>query len=155
MGPCRLKTISHRGYINGPDDQLENNPIHIKKLFESGVDVEIDVWYINDNFYLGHNKPKYEVSIQFLTDSRLWCHAKNIAALEKMLEIGAHCFWHQEDEYTLTSKGFIWAYPGCLTPKNNSVFLFPERYPEIDTNNFMFVCTDYINLKGEVNARNY
>ena len=147
--------ISHRGYQDGEDPLLENNPRQISKLLSLGINVEIDVWYINDGFYLGHDKPKYEVSEQFLTDSRLWCHAKNIAALEKMLEIGAHCFWHQEDKYTLTSKGFIWAYPGCLTPKNNSVFLFPERYPEIEATNFMFVCTDYINLKGEVNARNY
>ena len=150
-----MKLIAHRGNITCKNPERENTIEYIKEALRYGVDVEIDVWYINNIFYLGHDSPKYEVTKQFLTDSKLWCHAKNIAALEKMLEIGAHCFWHQEDEYTLTSKGFIWAYPGCLTPKNNSVFLFPERYPEIDTSNFMFVCTDYINLKGEVNARNY
>jgi hypothetical protein len=24
---------------------------------------------------------------------------------------GIHCFWHQDDTYTLTSKGFVWCYP--------------------------------------------
>jgi hypothetical protein len=32
-----------------------------------------------------------------------------------MLEAGLHCFWHQEDYYTLTSKGIIWAYPNHYT----------------------------------------
>lgn len=150
-----MKIISHRGYVNGPDNSLENNPAHIKKIIETGVDTEVDVWYVNDSFFLGHDNPKYEVTKQFLTDSRLWCHAKNILALEKMLEIGAHCFWHQEDEYTLTSKGYIWAYPGVLTPKVKSVFLFPERYPGINIKDFMFICTDYIYKIGELNGRSY
>ena len=120
-----MKIISHRGYINGPDATIENNPAHIKKIIETGIDAEIDVWYINNRFFLGHDEPRYEVSDNFLLDSRLWCHAKNISSLVNLLKIGAHCFWHQEDDYTLTSKGFIWAYPGVQTPKSNSVFLFP------------------------------
>ena len=28
-----------------------------------------------------------------------------------MITSNIHCFWHQEDNYTITSKGFIWAYP--------------------------------------------
>jgi hypothetical protein len=149
VGTCRLKIISHRGYVDGPDPNIENNPMHIERLIKNSIDVEVDVWFLNDRFCLGHDKPRYGVSPEFLTSSRLWCHAKNISALEKMLEIGAHCFWHEEDQYTLTSKGYIWAYPGCITPKTNSVFLFPERYPEIDTTDFAFICTDYIYNKGE------
>jgi hypothetical protein len=29
-----------------------------------------------------------------------------------MLSNGVHCFWHQEDDYTLTSHGLVWIYPG-------------------------------------------
>ena len=35
-------------------------------------------------------------------------------------------FWHQEDDYTLTSQGYIWTYPGkSLT--SNSVMVLPEQ----------------------------
>ena len=29
-----------------------------------------------------------------------------------MSKMNCHYFWHQEDDYTITSKGIIWAYPG-------------------------------------------
>ena len=35
--------ISHRGYISGVDEKLENNPDNISKLLKSNIHVEIDV----------------------------------------------------------------------------------------------------------------
>jgi hypothetical protein len=34
-------------------------------------------------------------------------------------------FFHQEDDITLTSKGYIWAYPG-KQPIKNSIAVMPE-----------------------------
>ena len=51
--------ISHRGYVNGVDEKLENNPNNITRLLEKNIHVEIDVRYHNDSFYLGHDDPKY------------------------------------------------------------------------------------------------
>ena len=76
--------ISHRGYINGIDDKLENNPDNITKLLKNNVHVEIDVRYHNDNFYLGHDEPKYKISSDFLEHKNLWCHAKDFKTLDQI-----------------------------------------------------------------------
>ena len=104
--------ISHRGYINGVDEKLENNPDNILKLLKSNIHVEIDVRYHNDNFYLGHDEPKYKISSDFLKHKNLWCHAKDFKTLDQIRKVDCHYFWHQEDDYTLTSEGYVWVYPG-------------------------------------------
>ena len=103
--------ISHRGNINGINKKLENSPKDINNAINKGYDVEVDVWY-TDNFYLGHDKPEYKISKSFLENKNLWCHAKNLKALEKLQKLKTKYFWHQEDDYTLTSNGYIWTYPG-------------------------------------------
>jgi hypothetical protein len=57
-------------------------------------------------------------------------------------------FWHENDKYTLTSKGYIWTYPGQLF-ENNSVIVMPESNPNIDFNvlkmyNCFGICSDYV-----------
>lgn len=137
--------ISHRGYINGPDDILENNPKHIQTLLNKGVDVEIDVWLIDKKIYLGHDKPLHAVTKKFLTHKNLWCHAKNLEALSALLKLKTICFWHQEDNYTLTSNNYIWTYPNILVNKDCII---------VDTSPGWFnkhykcagVCVDYLKL---------
>ena len=132
--------ISHRGYENGPNELLENNPQQIRKILAENMQVEIDVTY-DDGYYLGHDYKKYKVDLQFLKQDGLWCHAKNIAALSLMLKNNIHCFWHQQDDYTITSRGFIWAYPGKpLVPM--SVCVLPELKKQ-DYNMCYAICTDY------------
>ena len=55
--------ISHRGYINGVDEKIENNPNNIAELLEKNIHVEVDVRYYNDSFYLGHDDPKYKIDV--------------------------------------------------------------------------------------------
>ena len=58
-----------------------------------------------------------------------------------------HCFWHQEDDVTLTSKGFMWTYPGKpLTDK--SICVLPEKNNQIPKK-ALGICSDCI-----VNYRN-
>lgn len=140
-----MKIISHRAYVNGEDPDIENHPVAIQALLDSGLHVEIDVWYIDGNYLLGHDSPKYQIQESFLKQEGLWCHAKNKYALEQMLASEVHCFWHQQDDYTITSRGYIWAYPSKETSGNNTVLLFPERHPEIEYSKYDFICTDYVN----------
>ena len=107
----KMILIAHRGNLLGPKPSLENHPSYIMKAILSGYDVEIDVWWVKDNFYLGHDSPDYKIDKNFLSNRHLWCHAKNFAALGKLEDIGSHYFWHEEDDYTITSNGFIWTYP--------------------------------------------
>ena len=99
--------ISHRGNINGINKKYENNPTYIQSAINKGYYVEIDVWYKNA-FFLGHDRPQFKVSQKFLENKKFWCHAKNIEALEKLQKLKTKYFWHQEDDYTLTSNGYIW-----------------------------------------------
>ena len=139
--------ISHRGYENGEDTLLENNPAQVKKLLDLGIDVEIDVSY-NGRFFLGHDGSRYEVDLDFLKQSGLWCHAKDSMAFELMLQNNVHCFWHQQDDYTLTSRGIIWAYPSKeIHNLHQSVLLFPENISSGLTNTqqerLYAICTDF------------
>ena len=100
------------------------------------------------NFWLGHDRPQYQIEENFLENSRLWCHAKNIDALYKMkINSLIHCFWHQEDDVTLTSRGFFWTYPGKqLTEK--SICVLPEfedkKSKVILPKNVAGICSDFV-----------
>ena len=132
--------ISHRGNLNGKSDR-ENSPDYIEEALDQDFDVEVDVWYIDNQFWLGHDKPQYKVSEGFLEHSNLWCHAKNIQALYVMSKSSnIHYFWHQEDDVTLTSRGYLWTYPGKqLTEK--SICVLPEKKLDIEVAG---VCSDFI-----------
>ena len=118
--------ISHRGNLTAKSEKDENNPDYVMKAVESGFDVEIDVWFIENNFYLGHDNPQFKIDRNFLKNDKFWCHAKNIDALNELSKIDTHYFWHQEDDFTLTNKGIIWTYPGKYLT-SNSICVLPER----------------------------
>ena len=138
-----MMIISHRGNLDGPNELQENHPDYIKKaLLET--EVEVDVWCVNGKLVLGHDNPQYEINKDFLTD-RMWCHAKNIDALEYMLENDIHCFWHQEDDCSLTSRGYIWTYrDNPLTSK--SICVMPELFANeiVNVYNYAGVCSDFL-----------
>lgn len=137
--------ISHRGNINGKNIPLENNPDYIKDAIHLGYDVEVDIWYSNNTFWLGHDNPKYQIGLYFLLENsdKLWCHAKNIEAIIEMKkEKDINCFWHQKDDITLTSKGYVWAYPG-KQPIKNSIAVLPEIYQD-NLDVCRGVCSDYV-----------
>jgi hypothetical protein len=142
--------ISHRGNLNGPDPLTENSPAQIDKCIEKGYQVEIDLWCGVDTvgMYLGHDEPQYPINHQWLSSrwSHLWIHCKNIEALIHLRRNAPHMqfFWHQEDDYTLTSQGWIWAYPNMnvLFDTEKSVCVMPELN-NTDSTNFEAVCTDY------------
>ena len=134
--------ISHRGNMDGIYPEMENNPIYIDRALKNGYDVEIDVWYEDGIWYLGHDKPQYKIDLDYLKNDKFWCHAKNIEALNRMLKEDIHCFWHQEDDVTLTSKGYMWTYPGKpLT--DNSICVKPKKNDKIMKKTFG-ICSDFI-----------
>lgn len=134
--------ISHRGYIEGPDIQLENNPKNIEYLINRNIQVEIDIRFFKNDFYLGHDEPSFKVTKKFLENKNLWCHAKDHIALNELKNTNSHFFWHQDDDYTLTSQGFIWVYPGKPLIKN-CIAVMPENYYE-DFSICHGICTDNI-----------
>lgn len=140
-------TISHRGNLYGPNPATENSIEQVELVLSKGIEVEIDVRLIDGTWFLGHDLPQYRIDQSFLEKHRahLWCHAKNIEALEKLKTIGMHCFWHENDKYTLTSKGIIWAYPNYYT--SSGILVLPDKnFMDICRYRVYGVCVDDINL---------
>ena len=140
--------ISHRGNVDQKIPALENTPDYIDRALSIGYDVELDVWFESGRWYLGHDMPVTEVTVDYLTNDKFWCHAKNLEALQEMLAHGSiRCFWHQEDDVTLTSDRYVWTYPGKKLVKN-SICVMPERY-NLKKNDWRFkvcagICSDVI-----------
>jgi len=141
-----MKLIAHRGNTNGRFESYENEPNYIDTAIKKGFDVEIDVWYVNNQIYLGHDKPEYGINFRWLRDrlNKLWIHCKNIEAVLffKECEYDFNYFWHENDTITLTSHNFIWVYPNKQSIKN-SISVLPELN-ESDTDNCIGICSDYI-----------
>ena len=138
-----MKIISHRGNLNGP--QKEDNVIsQLEKVAETML-VEVDVWSLGLKWYLGHDGPEREVSYDFIANPNFILHAKNLKALYSLSVTELHYFWHQEDDFTLTSKNFIWTYPKKeVTPLSINVCQTLEEVEKYKTKNIWGICTDYV-----------
>jgi len=131
--------------MNGPNPEKENHPDYVMEAIRKDYIAEIDVWFEDGKWFLGHDSPKYEIDIHFLYSQArfLWCHAKNIKALRELSTRGLHCFWHQNDDVALTSQGYLWTYPGKeLTLK--SICVKPETIENADLKKCAGICSDYI-----------
>jgi hypothetical protein len=140
--------IAHRGNINGRIPEKENHPDYIMKAIEAGYDVEIDVWKINNTIFLGHDEPQYKIPLSFLYNKKLWCHAKNFAALTVMAnhKNKIHFFSHDVDTHVLTSNGFIMANVGKEIDEN-TICVMPEKtqkYTKKDFTRCAGICSDEI-----------
>lgn len=145
--------IAHRGNYCGRNQELENNPQYLLSAIEKGYHAEVDAWYLDNNWYLGHDKPGYPVDIEFLCRSEFWIHAKNIEGYMMLYSNkDAHVFWHDRDEFIFTSKGIKWAYEGVLT--HDGIIVMPERSESITqclrsgSVRCLGVCSDNFSLFG-------
>lgn len=148
-----MKLIAHRGNIEGPNLSRENSIDYIEEAISEGFDVEIDLRWEDQKFYLGHDECQYHVPMTWMVKNKdlLWIHCKNQEALEKLSNcmIEFNYFWHQEDDFTLTSKNYIWTYPG-KSYISKSIVVMPEW--NIDTENLIDIlnyecfgiCSDYV-----------
>lgn len=148
-----MRLIAHRGNISGPKPEFENNPEYIVQALDKGFDVEIDVWIdktfeksydettikalrvleydseielLKTGLFLGHKHPTYKVSKQFFYNPNIWCHLKDIEAVQYFQKNlpNTNWFWHENDQLTLTSKGYVWGYQKLIIP--NSVVVMPD-----------------------------
>lgn len=136
--------------MNGPSHR-ENQPSYLIDAISAGYDVELDLWKIKDLLWLGHDGPQYLIPESFLLDIgyAAWIHCKNLEALDFLATTTfpqLRYFWHQEDDFTLTSTGHIWTYPGkAVTRKSIIVDLdLADKDNYVDV--AYAVCTDYPNL---------
>lgn len=141
-----MKLIAHRGLFNGPDKNLENMPNQIIQAINLGFDCEIDLWVVKNDLYLGHDYGQFKVDKNFLSHPNLWIHAKNLDALNFLLTTSYNYFWHQTDDFTLTSHRYIWTYPGKDLGEK-SILVMPElinMVVDIQRLNCFGICSDYV-----------
>lgn len=138
--------ISHRGNINGKNPNLENTYDYIVEALLLGYDVEIDLWNINGDFYLGHDYPSYHVNLNDIIKhkNKLWVHCKNndCMSILNQKKIDLNYFWHESDSMTMTSKNFLWLKENEKII-SNSIVMIPCFY-EINDYNFLGICSDEI-----------
>ena len=149
--------IAHRGLTDGPDQDKENTLSAIIAARTQGFDVEVDVWFHDGSWWLGHDAPQTRIDYDwlrvidrrdYLDQHHAWLHAKSIPTLYQLRRnkwLG-HVFFHENDPCVLTSSGYIWTYPGQeLTP--HSICVMPENTDAIfavnELNVFGF-CSDWV-----------
>ena len=147
-----MKIISHRGNIRGSIPEKENKPSYIDSALDNGYDVEIDIRYINNELWLGHDEPQYKIEHSWLEERKkhIWIHCKNYAASSECRFYNSFC--HDSDSFVYTSNRMIWLHPDHISQCNiNNITIIPladkltlESF--IHTNivgNLYGICTDY------------
>ena len=141
--------ISHRGNISGKNPKLENTPAYIDAAIKLDYSVEVDVRVINSEIFLGHDGPDHEVEPDFLLNRKdhLWIHCKNTEALTYCLKHNLHCFYHNTDDYTMTSFGYVWSYPGLPKAGTLCISAVPDTVmtkEEVLEQGYFGICSDYV-----------
>lgn len=148
-----MNIISHRGNLNGRIPERENSPEYILEAIEAGYDVEIDLRIKNGELWLGHDKPQYKISLEWLerNSDYLWIHCKDFEALSFMSSqrTSFHFFFHEKESFTLISNGLIWAH--CLADADKQCIIPLLSKEDLTVYDFMKhkvcgVCTDYPKL---------
>lgn len=144
--------IAHRANTYGPDEK-ENSVESIERSINLGFDVELDIRIMKNKIFLGHDFPQYEVSKQFLIDisSNAWFHCKDFDAL-KLFSTNTklsktNFFFHNNEDYVLTNKKYVWTYPGKQI-FSKSILVLPETLSMNEIDFFIGlkpygICTDY------------
>jgi|TARA_R110002074_G_scaffold162057_2_gene320486 hypothetical protein len=139
--------IAHRGNINGVNPEEENTLSYLRRAHEFGYGVECDLQVHNDVLYFGHDEPQEPVDYHFISQPNVFCHAKSVDTMIVLLNSGVHCFYHQKDDMTLTSFGYMWCYPGFHPKDKRAIWLDLGNIPIPSIDKKIYgICGDNINV---------
>jgi hypothetical protein len=147
-----MKIISHRGNLKGVVPNKENRPSYIDSAIGSGYEVEVDIRYINGEFWLGHDTPDYKINKHWILNriNDIWYHCKNLdAAIElKKLNRDIKYFCHLQDSYIITSTNHFWVHDLSLKLDENCIIPLLDEESVLKFNDKIVyaVCTDYVDL---------
>ena len=144
-----MKIISHRGNLRGPRPELENRPSYIDSAYQLGFDVEVDLRFVNGEFWLGHDEPQYKVDESWmdLRKDKIWFHCKD---LESVLELKRrnkdyNYFCHSNDDYVLTSNDFVWVHNTDLQLNAKCIIpILGENVIDENKKKCYAICTDEV-----------
>jgi len=139
--------IAHRGNFEGGNTPTENTIAQIDLAIAEGYDVKIDVWLLNDKWYLGYNLPQEEIDLAFMERPTIWTHCRDLKGYVSLYHNPkVNALWHSSDDFTFTSKGIKWAASGIRT--TDGIMTFPHYEADLeDEINFgiiqpLGVCSD-------------
>ena len=141
--------ICHRGNLERKELLTENAPALLDKRITDGYDVELDVWYKDNQLFLGHDNPEHPITFEWLMQSsKKYIHTKNAQTLEYLLlrcgkeGYNPNIFYHTGEHYSLTTRNHIIVLPGQEILAG-SVNMMPEMSPTLkDSSQAYAVCSD-------------
>lgn len=141
--------ICHRGNLERKELPTENDPDLLDKRIADGYDVELDVWYKDNQLFLGHDEPEHRITFEWLMESsKKYIHTKNAQTLEYLLlrcgkeGYNPNLFYHTGEHYSLTTRNHIVVLPGQEILVG-SVNMMPEMSPTPkDSSQAYAVCSD-------------
>tara|TARA_R100000008_G_scaffold47035_1_gene27800 strand:+ start:6045 stop:6506 length:462 start_codon:yes stop_codon:yes gene_type:complete len=153
-----MHLIAHRGNTHGSNPARENTPEYIEEAIDKGFDVEIDIRaqrHADSNwtyrYILGHDQGDIQVPYEWLLQhaDKLWVHCKDLASLRALYGSPLNYFWHQEDDFTLTSQNIIWTYPLKNVTDKSVIVCFTKQEAESYIENYPVfgICCDWV---GEI-----
>jgi len=147
-----IKLIAHRGNRYGTEIENENKPEYIDQAIQDGFYVEIDIWTEGEKVFLGHDEPKYEVTMQWLLERHdsVYLHAKNISSFLYFKErTRFNTFYHTTEDFVVTSNGETIIRETSIVPDifypNNVIFTMPEN-AKVKLPIYRNVISDYAGL---------
>lgn len=145
-----MKIISHRGNIKGKVESKENRPSYIDCAIQLGYEVEVDVRYNDNQFWIGHDEPQYKVGFEWIMKrlDNIWYHCKDLDSASQFSKLNSDIkyFCHSQDPYVLTSTGHLWVHDLSMNLDQNCIIpLISEKDIE-DYDGILpyAICTDYV-----------
>jgi hypothetical protein len=145
------KYIAHRGLMDGPNKSIENTIELLESNRRDGIISECDIWYKEEQFWLGHDAPYHIVSHEWICKMKefLLIHAKNLESFHMLKRIrdqegiDLHIFYHTDEDVVVTTHGACIVYPG-LQVYDGWMSMMPECAPLINIRGHATaVCSDY------------
>ena len=142
--------IAHRGLRGGPNESLENTLRILEQNCANHVVSECDIWFLKNEYWLGHNAPLIYVNIKWLKARKqyLMLHAKTLETFHELQRqnnteaADLHVFYHTEENVILTTAGATIVYPGKPVLEG-WMSMMPERAPDINKRGAAYICSDF------------
>jgi hypothetical protein len=142
--------ISHRGNTEGPILEKENSPDYIDNAIKNNLIVEVDISYLKNKFFLGHDHTDYLINEKWILQRKnnILFHCKNLKSCVNLhkLDKNIFMFCHSSDPYVIMSNGGIWVHDINLE-LNEDCYIPLISQKDIDAYNKRTVagiCTDYV-----------
>lgn len=123
-----MHLISLRGNILGIDEKKENKPYQIQEVIRMGFHCWVDVWWHNEQFYLGKYEPYYPIKPTFLNMFALWCNAMNFETLIKLKENRTPHYFEWKGDPLFTNKEYIITDTPLDIELENTILLTDEYF---------------------------